>query len=75
MSDEPSTLTVSFKSWATDEWAGHVITMNGKYGKVTSNTATCLTFRPYRWYERAWDWVVRKVRAAGAALRREGGQS
>jgi hypothetical protein len=63
MTEGSTTLTDSNGAWGADEWAGQLLTTSdGKCYKVKSNTATCLTCRPYRWYERAWDWMVGKVR-------------
>ena len=38
-----TTVTDTGKSWTTNAWAGHVVTMAGVYMTVVSNTATVLT--------------------------------
>ena len=43
-----TTATDSGKSWTTNQWAGHIVTIAGVYGVILSNTGTVLTID--RWY-------------------------
>lgn len=43
-----TTATDSGKSWTTNQWAGHLVSLGSTYGIVVSNTGTVLTVD--RWY-------------------------
>lgn len=44
--------------------AGDIVQLSTGWVFVLETTQTTVVVRPYRWYERAWDWAKRVARRA-----------